>query len=126
MDLPEQQLMWAVQALAQPADVQPTLFPPFVVAADELALDFDHWREVAEGAVGASWSQGQRSALAALDRMLAEMSEPGEPELWLGDECLRHPQWSEVRQLAQAVLSAFGWPAGLPPEGRAAYVSGSG
>lgn len=120
----EQQLMWAVQALAQPAEVQPTLFPPFAVVADELALEFDHWRRVAERRVGALWSQGQRSALAALDRVLSEMSGPGKPELWLEAGCLRHPRWSEVRQLAQAVLSAFGWPPGLPPESRAVYVPG--
>jgi hypothetical protein len=32
--------MRSVQALAQPADVQPALFPDFVCVGDELANDF--------------------------------------------------------------------------------------
>lgn len=120
----EQQLMWEVQALAQPADMQPTLFPPFVLVADELALEFDHSRRVAEGQAGASWSPGQRAAVAALDRLLCEMSGPGNPELWLDANCLRHPCWSDVRELAQAALFAFGWLEGLPPEGRLVYIPG--
>src|SRR6516225_2761064 len=67
----EQQLQWAVQALAQPAEVQPTLFPSFVVVADELALEFDHWRDVADGEVGGSWSPVQRAAVMTLDQLLS-------------------------------------------------------
>ncbi len=69
-------------------------------------------------------ANGRRSR--ELDRVLSDMSGPGKSELWLEAvwleaDCLRHPRWSEVRQLAQAALSAFGWPADLPPEGRAMY-----
>jgi hypothetical protein len=119
-----QQLMWAAQALAQPAEVQPTLFPPFVVVADELALEFYYWRQAAEGRSVGSWSEGQRSALATLDRLLDEMS-GDRPELWLDADCLLHPRWSEVRRLARSALSAFGWPMGLPPGHRAVYVPGA-
>jgi hypothetical protein len=122
MSAAEQQFQWAVQALAQPANVQPTLFPSFVVVADELALEFDHWMKVAGAEVGASWSPVQRGAVTALDRLLAEMSGPGKPEFWLGEACLHHPIWSEVRQLASEVLFAFGWSPGLPPLGRAIYI----
>ncbi|MBI5368698.1 MAG: hypothetical protein HZA54_16805 [Planctomycetes bacterium] len=120
----EQELLWAVQALAQPADVQPTMFPPIVVVADELALDFDHWYQVSSGQTGTSWSPVQRLALAALDRQLSVMSGVDSPELWLSAGCLEHQQWSEVRRLALGVLAAFGWPPGLPPTERARYVPG--
>ena len=121
----EQQLQWAVQALAQPAEVQPTLFPSFVVVADELALEFDHWRDVADGEVGGSWSPVQRAAVMTLDQLLSEMSGTGKPELWVGAACLHHPQWSAVRHLASEVLSAFGWSPGRPPLGRAVYIRGT-
>lgn len=121
---PEQHLMWAVQALAQPADVQPTLFPTVVVVADELALDFDDQRRLAEAHVSGSWSLDQRAAIAALDRELTEMSGPDKPELWSDRGCLDHPRWAVVRQLARAALAAFNWPDEPPPSGRAVYVPG--
>ncbi|MHB1037555.1 MAG: hypothetical protein ACYC35_22035 [Pirellulales bacterium] len=118
----KRQFQWAVQALAQPPNVQPTLFPPFVVVADELALEFDNWWKAYESNFGHLCSQQQREAVSAVDHLLAEMSGPDKPELWLDDGCLNHPKWSEVRRLAADVLSAFEWPPGLPPLGRVTYV----
>jgi hypothetical protein len=120
----EQQLLWALQALAQAAEVQPRLFPPFVSIADELALEFGDWYRVAVGQVGASWQPEQAKRLATLDRLLSEMTGTDQPELWLGPDCLWHPKWSEVRGLARSALAAFGWPQDLPPLGRAVYVQG--
>ena len=102
----ERQFQWAVQALVQPADVQPTLFPSFVVVADELALDFDNWWKAYESNFGHLCSQQQRQAVASLDHLLTEMSGPGKPELWMDEGCLSHPKWSMVRRLAADVLSA--------------------
>lgn len=121
---PELHLMWAVQALAQPAAAQAALFPPFVVVADELALDFDDHRRTAEAHIGDSWSPDQRAAIATLNRELTEMSGPGKPELWLDRGCLGHPRWAVVRQLARAALAAFNWSDEPPPSGRAVYVPG--
>ncbi len=124
MDVIKHQFQWAVQALAQPADVQLTLFPPFVVVADELALDFDNWWKTFESNFGDSCSRQQRQAVVALNQLLDEMSGPEKPELWLGPECLNQPKWTEVRQLAADVLSTFGWPLDAPPLGRALYRRG--
>jgi hypothetical protein len=118
----EQQFKWSVQALAQPADVQPRLFPSFVVVADELALDFDNWWRASESNFGNAWSLEQRRAVLALDQLLAEMSGSDKPELWLEKGCLNHPKWSEVRKLAREVLFAFGWSPGIPPLGCAIYM----
>jgi hypothetical protein len=117
MDGVEQQFQWAVQALAQPADVQLTLFPSFVVVPDELALDFDNWWRASDAKLGKQWSTNQRMALVALDKLLAAMS--GKPELWTD---LSLQRWSEVRQLAKNALSAFGWPEAVPPMERSIYV----
>jgi len=118
----EQQFQWAVQALAQPAVVQPTLFPSFVMVADELALEFDNCWKAFESNYFQLCSQQQRQAVAALDHLLTEMSGPDKPELWLDEGCLNHPKWSEVRRLAADVLSAFGWSLEPPPLGRAMYA----
>src|SRR5262245_34979389 len=104
----EQQFRWAVQALVQASDVQPTLFPPFVVVADELALDFDNYRRAYEDHFGEFWSSAERQAIEALDHQLNRMS-GDKPHLWSDDGCLNHPQWAEVRRLAHQVLSEFGW-----------------
>ena len=36
---------WSVRDLAQPSDIQSSLFPGFVCVPDELALEFDEWRK---------------------------------------------------------------------------------
>ena len=117
----EQHFQWAVQALAQSANVQPTLFPSFVVVADELALDFDNWRQSFHANFGTSWSAEQRRAVEALDEHLSEMS-GDKPELWDGKDCLQHAKWSEVRLLAKDVLAAFEWSSYVPPTNRSLYV----
>jgi hypothetical protein len=117
----ELQFQWAVQALAQPADVQPTLFPSFVVVADELALEFDNWRRAFEAHFGESWSSKQGKAIHVLDELLDRMSR-GKPGLWRGKDCLKERQWGEVRQLAEDVLDAFGWSPEIPPTARAIYA----
>jgi hypothetical protein len=86
------QLMWTVQALAQPAETQPHLFPPFVVVADELALEFDAWYRTVWGEVRDTWLPAQRDCLATLNSLLTEMSGPDKPELWLEPDCLQHPR----------------------------------
>jgi len=122
MERIEQQFLWALQALAQPAHIQPKLFPSFVVVADELAIDFDNWRMAYESNCGHRWSQEQREVVAALGYLLTEMSGPGKHELWLNEDCLNHPKWAEVRRLALVVLSAFDWSPEIPPLDRAIYA----
>ena len=116
-----QMFEWAVQALAQPAEIQRTLFPSWVVVADELALDFDHWQRTFNAHYGHLLSEEQRRAIKALDDLLDEMS-GNKPELWTDEGCLNHPKWSEVRRLAADVLRVFGWPLEVPPIGRSIYA----
>jgi hypothetical protein len=117
-----QMFEWAVQALAQPAEIQRTLFPSWVVVADELALDFEHWKTTFITYYGHLLSEEQRQAIKVLDDLLDDMSGPGKPELWTDEGCLNHPKWSEVRQLAVNLLRAFGWPLEVPPIGRSIYA----
>src|SRR5262245_23627157 len=101
------QLKWALQALAQPPDVQPTLFPDFVVVADELALEFDNWYRATIWRDG--FTTAQKSALAAVDQFLAQMSDAKNSELWQIEALINRPEWQQVRQLAVEALQSLGW-----------------
>lgn len=114
-------LMWAVQALAQPAGVQLGLFPDFACKADELVLDFDQCREAALLNEGDSMSVEQTSALASLDAMITSMSGPEQPH-WCDESIRNDDAWQSLRLLARATLRAFGWPDDVPPIGRSIYV----
>jgi len=106
---------WAVQALAQPAEVQQQLIPPSAAVADELALDFDNYWIAFRDHFGEMCTEKQRQAVESLNELLDAMSGPERPEIWLHDDCLNHPKWSQVRRLAENVLTAFDWPASVPP-----------
>ncbi|WP_280279146.1 hypothetical protein [Sphingomonas sp. CBMAI 2297] len=109
----------AILALAQPAEVQLSLFPDFVCKADELALDFEdglyelvgHEHEV---------TAEQRGAIDALDAVLVSMSGP--TGFWTEEALRTHPTWERIRELAKAVAVAFGWELRIPPPSNAFYV----
>jgi len=117
----EQNFRWAVQALAQPAEVQPRLFPSFVVVGDELGSDFDNWRRTCEAHFGESWSSKQRKAVLSLDQALDRVFSP-KPNRKREQNGLKDRDWDEVRDRARECLEAFGWPSEMPPTGRALYA----
>jgi len=104
-----QKLMWATQALAQPAAVQVHLFPDFAEPADELALEFDEfYQPVIVSDQAKLLLPAQRAALEELDGMLAEMSGPDGP--WTCEALEGAEQWVRVRAPASRVLTAMQWP----------------
>jgi len=117
-------LIWSVRALAQPASLQKKLFPAFVVAADELALEFEENYSPTLSEFRARWSSIQLSKLEALDQKLETMSGSEKEDLWLSSDCLNHSEWSVVRSLAKDALLEFGWPSDQPLPSDAIYVPG--
>jgi hypothetical protein len=117
MDPVIQQLQWALQALARPADEQISLFPDGVIVPDELASDFGNWSNAARPKLTLSHAQDQR--LIDLDTALVEMSPA---DCWTSHALLIDQKWMHVRRLAKAALAAFGWPEGRPPSERSTYV----
>jgi hypothetical protein len=109
----------AVLALAQPADVQLSLFPDFVCKADELALDFeDGTYELAE--YEQEITAEQRAAFDALDALLTSMSGP--TGFWTEEALQAHPTWELIRERAKAVVLAFGWELRVPPPVEGFYI----
>jgi hypothetical protein len=116
------ELRRCVQALAQPAAVQISLFPDFAIVGDELALQFDEALRAYRTSepVGAV----QRGSLNDLDDYLATLSGPEDEHFWLDRTALASDvRWQRVRDLARAVLAAFNWPDGPPLRDGATYVA---
>jgi hypothetical protein len=92
------QLKWSLQALALPQDEQRGLFPSFVLVGDELALDFDLWRETA--LKEHAFTTEQLLALASVDAVLSTMTQENNMEFW-DEPGVDHPRWQEVRESAK-------------------------
>ncbi|MBI3132417.1 MAG: hypothetical protein HYZ13_13955 [Acidobacteria bacterium] len=114
----EQNLQWALQALAQPAAVQPKLYPGMEVVTDELILEFGEAFRRANAESEVSWSESQRHALRLLNREIETLSASDHPELWEDNSGLFLPAWGVVRQLAAGALAAFYWLNQPPPADR--------
>ena len=107
-----------------PAEIQLTLFPSFVCKADELALDFDHWRFCVITNDSGILTEPQSRALAALDTQLDLMSGQENCILWTEEALSTRPEWTLVRSLAVDALAAFGWDVAVPPPSEDTYVPG--
>ena len=120
-------LKWALQALAQPADVQISLYPEFGgdmrvdrFIPDELAFDLEQWllnvkneRLEIEPIVVA--------AIDAIDQRLQVLRKRRPPDLWSVEALQRDERWNEIRRSARAALSLAGWE-DVPPFGRSMYA----
>ena len=121
------QFRWSLQALAANAEVQRSLFPGFVCKAEELALDFGQWSEVALRYFEVEDSGEHIEAIRTLDQRLDAMGLQGvefDEALWREEALEDRPQWEEVRKLAKLALSRFGWIVETPPYGRSIYAPG--
>ena len=115
------QLERAVLALAQPAEVQLSLFPDFVCKPDELALDFEDGLYELVGHEHEITSE-QRAALDALDKVVTDMSGEENASFWTEEALRSHPTWEQIRSAAKAVVAAFGWELRRPPPSGAIYI----
>jgi hypothetical protein len=116
-----ERLKHSIQLLACPAEVQLNLLPHLVCKADELALDFDHWRLVAVSSFRSELTTSQLLCLDAIDRSLSELTLLGS-EHWTDDAVRKSTEWKGIRALAAAALASFGWPVEEPPSHADEYV----
>jgi hypothetical protein len=119
------ELRRCVQALAQPASVQVSLFPDFAVVGDELAIQFGDALEAYRSS--APPASAQALALEQLDEYLSQLSGQEDRGFWDDPSALSSdPRWQRVRDLAKTALSTFGWPDEPPPKDGATYVGAHG
>ena len=114
-------LKHSVQLLASQATIQFQALPDFVCKADELALDFDHWRSVAITNYEHEFTPSQLDALDALDCKFSDLT-TGPKQQWTEEAVSQSHEWSEVRTLAVRILDAFHWPLEIPPGYQHEYV----
>lgn len=118
--------MHAVQALAQPSSAQIALYPPFACVGDEMAIELDDSLRLLRLTQG-TLSHRQAVAIAELEQHIDHLSGPQNADFWTDRDRLHaDPRWDQVRTLAVAVLTSFGWPPDAPPKNGALYLDEHG
>jgi hypothetical protein len=118
-----ERLKHSVQLLACPPELQLKMLPHFVCKADELALDFDQWREIVLNNFRSELSIDQMSCIERIDRSLSELTQMG-PGYWTEDAVRESEEWKRLRTLADAALESFGWAVReIPPSHADEYVA---
>jgi hypothetical protein len=110
-----QKFTWALQALAQPADVQIQLYPNFVCVADELALEYNVFLVAVLVNHSQQFSSTQVQTLQSLDAFLNQMSGSENKSHWTNDALRNDGKWAQVRILAEEALNELGWTKSVPP-----------
>jgi hypothetical protein len=112
------QIMWSVQALACPAEVQLKLFPDFTHKPDELVLDFDNWYQATKCRDDVGMTPDKLASLAVLDSFMEKM----QPERFDEEFVITGEDWAQLRDLARQTLDVCGWLLEAPPMDRAIYI----
>ena len=73
-----ERLKLSLQRLACRAEIQPNNFPNFAAVADEMALDFQNFRDTLTGNFSTGLTSEQALCLDSLDRSLSELNK----EVW--------------------------------------------
>ncbi len=118
-----EKLKWSVLALAQEAEVQRSLFPEFVVVADELALEWEEALRLTKG-LQADMTPAQKNSLEKLDQLIEAISGEENLKFWIDDALSEFAEWIEIRRAAAEVARAFDWPLEPPPPSSALYIGG--
>lgn len=115
------QLQRAVVALAQPADIQLSLFPDFVCKADELALDFEDGLHEMIGHED-QFSGEQRAAIDTLNKLILSKSGEQHASFWNETAVRENPIWDEIRIVAKEAAATFCWDLNTMPPLNAVYI----
>ena len=118
-----ERLKHSLQLLACPPEIQLKMLPRCVCKADELALDFDLWREVVLNNFRSELSAYQMCCIESIDQSLSQLTRMG-PECWTEEAVHQSEEWRRVRTLAADALDAFGWPLETPPSHADEFVGG--
>ena len=106
-----ERLKRSLQLLACRAEIQLNNFPNFVAVADEMALDFENFRDTLTGNFRTELTAEQALCLDSLDRSSPELNK----EAWSNGAVADSSEWCNIRYLAARALREFGWPLEEPP-----------
>jgi hypothetical protein len=107
MELPGE-LEAALQAIAESAGAQPSLFPALSPSPDALAADFDHWwRIVREERY--TLEKPELRVLRDVSEQLTAMTTGVDRRNWTEEAMRSSPAWDRLRHLARVALAELGW-----------------
>lgn len=110
---------WVTQAFSQPFEIQKNLFPQFVNAADQLAVE---WEVALDQMDDSRLANIQRQMIKELDDYILSISGVDNLKYWNDDALCHSQEWEKMRVQAKAILNVMGWDHSIPPESEVIYI----
>ncbi|WP_334321623.1 hypothetical protein, partial [Gilliamella apicola] len=90
-------IKWIAQVIAQPYEIQKSLFPDFANVADELAVE---WEGALDELNITSITDEQRSVIKKLDDYMLSISGPVNIQYWNNTALCKSVEWQRMREMA--------------------------
>lgn len=117
-------IKWVTQAIAQPCEIQKSLFPDFANIADELAVEWEMaLNELNDSQVASLFSSEQKLAVKNLDDYMLSISGAANIQYWNNDALCRSVEWQKMRKMANDILRIMNWENVVPAKADALYIN---
>lgn len=117
-------IKWVTQAIAQPCEIQKSLFPDFANIADELAVEWEMaLNELNDSQVAYLFSSEQKLAVKNLDDYMLSISGAANIQYWNNDALCRSVEWQKMRKMANDILRIMNWENVVPAKADALYIN---
>lgn len=113
-------IKWIAQVIAQPYEIQKSLFPDFANVADELAVE---WEGALDELNITSITDEQRSVIKKLDDYMLSISGPANIQYWNNTALCKSVEWQRMRAMAIDILSIMHWEKTVPAKPKAIYIN---
>lgn len=113
-------IKWIAQVIAQPYEIQKSLFPDFANVADELAVE---WEGALDELNITSITDEQRSVIKKLDDYMLSISGPANIQYWNNTALCKSVEWQRMREMAIDILSIMHWEKTVPANPKAIYIN---
>lgn len=113
-------IKWITQVIAQPYEIQKSLFPDFANVADELAVE---WEGALDELNITSITDEQRSGIKKLDDYMLSISGPANIQYWNNTALCKSVEWQRMREMAIDILSIMHWEKTVPAKPKAIYIN---
>lgn len=113
-------IKWIAQVIAQPYEIQKSLFPDFANVADELAVE---WEGALDVLNITSITDEQRSVIKKLDDYMLSISGPANIQYWNNTALCKSVEWQRMREMAIDILSIMHWEKTVPAKPKAIYIN---
>lgn len=117
-------IKWITQAIAQPCEIQKSLFPEFANIADELVVEWEiALDELNDRLVASSLSSEQKLAVKKLDDYILSISGAANIHYWNNDSLCESAEWQKIRKMAIDILLVMNWENIVPAKADAIYIN---